>query len=72
MRFVCVFLLCLTTVLAKPSPFDRVHRKLELMDDQTKKYLCDICSETAIATEEYAGSEGVSDCIFYEIHLLQT
>jgi hypothetical protein len=61
MRFVCVLLLVLTTVLAyKINPFDKVRRKFELLDDQTKKYICDLCTETAIATEEYIGAEGVS------------
>ncbi|KAI6187459.1 hypothetical protein M3Y98_00245800 [Aphelenchoides besseyi] len=54
----------------RPNPFDVIARKHELLDNNTKQYLCDMCTDVVEATEEWIGSEGhdglekvVSDCI---------
>ncbi|KAI6175743.1 hypothetical protein M3Y97_00723100 [Aphelenchoides bicaudatus] len=57
-----VFVLALVAVTVsahdRPNPFDKVSRKMELLDDQTKKYFCDLCTDVVEASEEYIGAEG--------------
>jgi hypothetical protein len=57
---VLAFLAVIVLAHDRPNPFAKVQHKWKLLDDATKKYFCDLCTDVVEASEEYIGAEGVS------------
>lgn len=73
MRSAVIFVLLvstfvLATVAERPNPFDKVRQKFDGLDDATKKYFCNLCTDVVEATEQYIGEEGVGLPLFRSLY----